>query len=158
MSGKIAGFFDGVCGAANPITGLIDPAKIEVVILLYMATQTAASHLRECSGKLWGDKGIPSSVHVVQEIPDELRITAAGGEPIVPLIQKYYPDDDHKVLFDRHLEKGGTADARYGYAAGGLPLIIHHNTPNNSIALLWSYEDRAVRGLFPRVQRHKEMS
>jgi len=59
-------------------------------------------------------------------------------------------------VFDEHFEKGGTSDAKYGYAAGGLPIVLHHNTPNNSIALLWSYDDRDVVGLFPRVQRHKE--
>jgi hypothetical protein len=37
-----------------------------------------------------------------------------------------------------------------------LPLVLHHNTPNNSICLLWSYEDTQVRGLFPRIKRHKE--
>lgn len=158
MGGKVPAFFDGVCGKTNPVAGLINPAEVEVVILLYMATQTAAAHLRGCSTRLWGEKGIPSSVHVVQEVPDGIRVTAGGGEPVTALIEKYYPDEDHKVLFDRHLEKGGTKDARYGYAAGGLPLVLHHNTPNNSVALLWSYEDRTVRGLFPRVQRHKEMS
>jgi len=59
-------------------------------------------------------------------------------------------------VFNEHFEKGGTSDAKYGYAAGGLPVVLHHNTPNNSIALLWSYDDREVVGLFPRVQRHKE--
>jgi hypothetical protein len=33
--------------------------------------------------------------------------------------------------------------------------VMHHNTPNNSIALLWSYDDTEARGLFPRVRRHK---
>ncbi len=68
------------------------------------------------------------------------------------VIDRYY---DHSV-FNEHFEKGGTSDAKYGYAAGGLPVVLHHNTPNNSIALLWSYDDREVVGLFPRVQRHKE--
>ena len=54
------------------------------------------------------------------------------------------------------MEKGGTDDSKYGFAACGLPLVLHHNTPNNSIALLWSYEDAEYRGLFPRIQRHKE--
>ena len=80
------------------------------------------------------------------------RTASAGGGPIHGLIDRYY---DHSV-FDEHFEKGGTEDAKYGYAAGGLPVVLHHNTPNNSIALLWSYDDRDVVGLFPRVQRHKE--
>src|SRR5947199_10188160 len=27
---------------------------------------------------------------------------------------------------------------RYGFAGGGLPLVLSHNTPNNSIGLLWA--------------------
>lgn len=158
MGGKVPAFFEAVCGGANPVAGLIDPAKVEVVILLYMATQSAADHLRDCSAQLWGTKGIQSSVHVVQEVPAGLRVTADSGESIVALIDKYYRDNDHKVVFDPSFQKGKTKDARYGFAAGGLPLVLHHNTPNNSVALLWSYEDREFRGLFPRVQRHKEMS
>jgi len=54
--------------------------------------------------------------------------------------------------------KRRSSDAKYGYGDCGLPVVLHHNTPNNSLALLWSYDDRAVRGLFPRVQRHKELT
>lgn len=158
MGGKVAAFFDAVCKKSSPVSKLIGPDKVEVVVLLYMATQAAADHLRTCSAQLWGGRGVASSVHVVQEVPDALRVKSDGGEPIADLIQKYYPDEDHEVLFDPHLRRGGTTDARFGYAAGGLPVVLHHNTPNNSIALLWAYEDRSVRGLFPRVQRHKEMS
>jgi hypothetical protein len=123
-----------------------------------MATQAAADHLRGCSTKLWGAKGISSSVHVVQELPESIRTAPGGGQPIVALIDKYYSSNDHAAVFDASFQKGGTKDAKYGFAAGGLPLVLHHNTPNNSIALLWLYEEREFRGLFPRVQRHKEMS
>jgi hypothetical protein len=99
---------------------------------------------------MWAD--IPSRVEIVQLIPDHIHLTKDEATPLAGLIQEYY---DHKV-FTEHFEKGGTTDARYGYAAGGLPLVLHHNTPNNSIALLWSYEERDVCGLFPRVSRHKE--
>lgn len=158
IGGKVSSFFEGVCGGANRVAELIDPTKVEVVILLYKATQSAANHICDCSTRLWGAKGIPSSVHVVQEVPAGLRIVAGSDEPIVALIDKYYSQSDHKVVFDASFEKGGTQDARYGFAAGGLPLVLHHNTPNTPVALLWSYEDREFRGLFPRVQRHKEMS
>jgi len=57
-----------------------------------------------------------------------------------------------------HMQKGKTPDAKYGYGDCGLPVILHHNTPNNSLAILWFYENCTIRGLFPRVQRHKEMS
>src|SRR5207248_2930570 len=98
MGGKVAAFFDAVCKKSSPVSKLIDPGKVDVGLLLYMAAPAAVSHLRSCSTQLWGGRGITSSVHVVQEVPDALRVTSDGGEPIVELIQKYYPDEDHAVL------------------------------------------------------------
>jgi hypothetical protein len=150
----VTDFFADLCDPNKPASKLVDLQDLEVVILLYMATQQACDHLRQASKATWGAKGVRWSVEVVQLLPAWLKMGAGDGNPIQPLVEKYY---DHAV-FDRHFEKGGTDDARYGYAACGLPLVLHHNTPNNSIALLWSYEDKTIRGLFPRVQRHKEMS
>ena len=90
-------------------------------------------------------------MEVVQPLPDSIRLDATNCGDLAGLIDQCY---DHSI-HDEHLQKGGTDDARYGFAAGGLPLVMHHNTPNNSIALLWSYDDTHARGLFPRVRRHK---
>jgi hypothetical protein len=154
MEGKVASFFSDLCNSRNPASKLVDLKRTEVVVLLYMATKQALDHLRKCSQAIWGAKSIPWSVEAVQPLAANFKLAAGDGHAMAPLIEKYY---DHEV-FDRHLEKGGTQDARFGFAACGLPLVLHHNTPNNSIALLWSYEDKKVRGLFPRVRRHKEMT
>ena len=68
--------------------------------------------------------------------------------------QDYYDHD----IYDEHFKRGGAADARYGYGNCGLPIVLYHNSPNNSVALIMSYGDRKFRGLFPRVQRHREMA
>ena len=44
---------------------------------------------------------------------------------------------------------------RLGFADGRLPLVLSHNTPNNSIYLIWAEDGHKVLGLFPRVSRHK---
>jgi hypothetical protein len=154
MEGKIASFFADLCNPKNPASRLVDLERTEVIILLYMATQQALNHLRKCAEALWSPRSIPWSVEAVQPLAADFKIRNGDGNEMIPLIEKYY---DHSV-FDQHLQKGGTNDARYGFAACGLPMVLHHNTPNNSISLLWSYEDRNIRGLFPRVQRHKEMA
>jgi hypothetical protein len=153
IGGKIAKFFRGLKDPAEPVSRLVDLARVEVVILLYMATDQARNHLRACSARLWGEAGVRWSVEVVQFLPGDLRLAPGAGNPVEDLIDGYY---DHDGVWDSHLAKGGTADAKYGYATCGLPLVLHHNTPNNSIVLLWSYEGTRVRGLFPRVKRHKE--
>ena len=55
-------------------------------------------------------------------------------------------------------EKGGEHVKR-GFSDGGLPVVLEHNTPNNSLALLWADtpgRDGAhpMRPLFRRAQRH----
>ncbi|MGQ0502972.1 MAG: phosphoribosyltransferase-like protein [Panacagrimonas sp.] len=50
-------------------------------------------------------------------------------------------------------------DIWYGYKRCGLPLVLEHNTPNNSIALLWASskddtKEHQMRSLFPRRKRH----
>ena len=125
---------------------------MKVVVLLYVATEHARRYLIDRSETVWG-KDV-CSVEIVQLIPEHFRLKDEATDPFCSLLKDYY---DHTV-FDKHFENGGGDTARFGYAGGALPLVLHHNTPNNSIALLWSYEDRAVCGLFPRVQRHKETS
>jgi hypothetical protein len=55
--------------------------------------------------------------------------------------------------------KVGGEKAHYGFSKTGLCLVLEHNTPNNSIALLWAEADksppaRQMRPLFRRRQRH----
>jgi hypothetical protein len=155
-SGKITDFLKDLCDETKPAAKLVDLRQLEVIILLYLATEQAIEHLREASKATWETRGIPCAVEVVQLLPKEIRLVRAGGTTINRLIEhtKYY---DHEI-YDEHFEKGGASDARYGYADCGLPLVLHHNTPNNSVAVLMSYEGLKFRGLFPRIQRHKEMS
>jgi hypothetical protein len=70
------------------------------------------------------------------------------------LIEKYYDD----AIETEPMKKGGD-NARLGFARCALPLVLEHNTPNNSIALLWAETfgesgKHAMRPLFRRRQRH----
>ena len=153
--GKIFSFFSDVC-RGQPAARLIDRSDVEVITLLYMATNQAMDHLEKASRATWGAAGIPYRIDAVQRLPSAIKIAPDSESPIVPLVQhqEYYDPG----IMDPHLEKGSTTDVRFGYAGCGLPLVLHHNTPNNSIALLFSYEDLRFRGLFPRIRRHREMS
>ena len=150
LSGKIAKFHQQVTNPESKISHLVDLKRLQIFILLYMATDQALEHLRKCSDTLWA--GVTITIEIVQRLPKHLRVTSNDSRGLVKIIDRYYDHDIH----DAHMERGRTADSKYGFAACGLPLVLHHNTPNNAIALLWSYEDKKVRGLFPRIRRHKE--
>lgn len=151
--GKVAKFLRALADNTGGIRGLCDPAGVELIILIYMATEQAVGHLRSALAVL--PNGV-NAVHVktVQSLPNKIVLRRAEATEMTPLIDKYYDN----AIFDVHMKKGGNSDGRYGYADCGLPVVLHHNTPNNSIALLWFYDYCQQRGLFPRVQRHREMS
>lgn len=85
------------------------------------------------------------------------------AQRFVPLAKKYFDPDDPTTK-NKHIEEGGT-DASLGFSGCALPLILEHNTPNNSVALLWADTPgsdgsdgaparHAMRPLFHRRQRH----
>jgi hypothetical protein len=70
------------------------------------------------------------------------------------LVEKYYDD----TIETEHIKKGGD-NARLGFGQCALPLVLEHNTPNNTIALLWAETaggpgKHAMRPLFRRRERH----
>ena len=75
-----------------------------------------------------------------------------------------YPDPDLVALLRRCYDPGiedehTRRDIWFGYKQCGLPLVLEHNTPNNSVALLWA-ESKAgatphqMKPLFARRKRH----
>ena len=92
-------------------------------------------------------------------IPASAVIRRGEHQEIDALLEKYYDSNVH--LNSKSLKVGGANDARYGFAECGLPVVIEHNTPNNSLALLWAASDgtppvgdHRMRPLFRRRQRH----
>jgi hypothetical protein len=156
--GKVAKFLRALADEKSPLHRLCDPGGVDVVILIYMATEQAIAHLRDALKDPM--TGVHSTyVQTVQSVPGGIKV-ARGDDAVefTKLIEKYYNQAVDKIVFDVHMQKGKTKDAKYGYADCGLPVILHHNTPNNSLAILWFYENCGLRGLFPRVQRHREMA
>lgn len=88
-------------------------------------------------------------------LPKDLPIDEARCPAFMELVAKYYD----KGIESEHTNIGGTPDVRLGFGACALPLVFEHNTPNNSIALLWAETEgtgdpHAMRPLFRRRQRH----
>lgn len=153
-TGKVAKFLRALADDKNALHKLCAPGGIDLVIIIYMATEQAIEHLRS-SLAAKPTRGVKRfHVETVQSVPARIKVLRGETDEFAKLIEKYYDAS----VFDIHMRKGKTKDAKYGYADCGLPVILHHNTPNNSIALLWFYDKCTPRGLFPRVQRHREMS
>lgn len=126
----------------------------------YIATQKAAEEIpsrheemlaERMNGKEpWFNK-VEFSFGMV--LPESVCVTPQSQPEFWALTQKYYDAS----IEDKHTEVGG-ANVKLGFGGAALPLILEHNTPNNSVALLWAETDGkegvAMRPLFHRRQRH----
>jgi len=84
-------------------------------------------------------------------LPPDVVIDDHCADAALTALNKAYYDAG---IEDKHTKK----DIWYGYKQCGLPLVLEHNTPNNSIALLWaeSKQDATLqmKPLFARRKRH----
>ena len=127
----------------------------------YISTTQAHEALLERTDRAnreWSDRTF-GSINVTQGtlLPASLKLTAGRDDAVIALCEKYYNHD----LYLRLIEHAGEAeqtDLKMGYADCALPLILEHNTPNNSIPLLWAEttgeNGHAMRPLFRRRDRH----
>jgi hypothetical protein len=134
---------------------LVDPSHYEVFLLLYVATRQAIDHIEYWCERFTADRGYkPLQVRVLCVLERDTALTQLPAGPVANLLQnaKYF---DQRVAEDKHIAVGGT-DGRLGFAGCALPVVLSHNTPNNSVYLLWGPEHYDFSGLFPRVSRHRE--
>lgn len=146
--GKLAKFVERVQTSEEWKTVVAFP-KTRLVVVFYVATAQALTNIESGAEILRQKYGIELTVLCVQRIAPDISLNASQTEPMIALIKKYYDP----LAKEKHPEWGG--DVPFGYKEGGLPLVIHHNTPNNSVFVLWAEDSDAVQPLFPRVSRHR---
>lgn len=140
----------------------------ELCIHHYIATKKAeddlTARLQQYQGAAAGPL-MPAAIHLSfgTVMPENFPIDSKGTrfEDFIRLTTNHY---DPKIQ-SRHTGVGGTEHLGLGYGGCALPLILDHNTPNNSVALLWAETEGgptdqaeiptpAMRPLFRRRQRH----
>ena len=104
-------------------------------------------------------KEISASFSTVLPVDLPLDSEASRYNDFISLAHKYYDSE----IETKHTRVGGVSNMSLGFAGCALPVVLEHNTPNNSVALLWAetaggYRDGvtvpAMRPLFRRRQRH----
>lgn len=135
----------------DELSCIIDQAGCDVYSIIYVMTVQARQHLEKTIEDFWEMSNSDCYINPVMVLNDESRFGNPEDNDMKLLVEKYY---DHQI-FDEHFQIGGTYDAKTGFAGCGLPVILSHNTPNDSLFILWSYSEN-FRGLFPRTPRHRE--
>ena len=134
---------------------LVDESHYEVFLLLYVATQRAIDHITYWAERFTSEMGFkPLQLRVLCRIAEAESLSCGWPERLEAILTspRYYD----KRAADSHILIGGTKSAQLGFAACALPVVLSHNTPNNSVYVFWGPESYDFFGLFPRVSRHRE--
>ena len=165
--GKLIRFFESIKTALKVIEndGIFEP-NWKLCVHYYVASAQAKSHIAECLEKeqqfltteVRPETIYPSFGYV---LPADLCLGAAPSrDKAFQAMTNIYYDP---TIETRHTAIGGVNHVGLGFGGCALPLVLEHNTPNNSVALLWAETDghdqggrgvHAMRPLFRRRQRH----
>lgn len=130
---------------------------IEVHVLFCIATEKAKQTIEyELNSflefKQWSNK-ISVKIHLVQLIDNNISDRIRDNKNLIRVISKkdYFIEDS---VISKSFKVGKYKNAPYlGFDECALPVVLSHNTPNNSLPILWQY-NQSFRGLFPRISRH----
>nr|VFK11139.1 MAG: hypothetical protein BECKLPF1236B_GA0070989_10209 [Candidatus Kentron sp. LPFa] len=138
----------------------IDP-NAQIRVHHYMATKQAHDHIENLLAKAKqqreGDwfKDIRPTYGLLFD--EKLPISESEESALWKLTENYY---DPGIESEKHMKASGDIHWKRGYGQCALPMVLEHNTPNNSLALLWAESMNseegvhAMRPLFYRRQRH----
>ena len=162
--GKLIRFKDSVESASEALGGKLFEKSWELCIHHYVASRAAVDaiekRLEEADKVFPQDWNRPMHTSFGMRLPPDLPIDKAPAHyDFIKLTETYYDPE----LETKHTNIGGVNHLGLGYGRCALPLVLEHNTPNNSVALLWAETDGgdqdgvrapAMRPLFRRRQRH----
>lgn len=172
--GKLAKFED-IVQAAKDRLGESFPLADGYTLHIHHYVSTAQAHLALEGRIVEADVKLPSKSFGASAIteglllPDAIRLatidkatrnatlTSPSDGPILDLCERYY---DHALFhrLEKHCREAGQTDMKYGYADCALPVILEHNTPNNSVPMLWAETNGTLgtkmHSLFFRRDRH----
>lgn len=150
--GKINTFFDRLKSMQ------FDVQQIAVHLILYIATEQSIANITEQVHLFTEENGYKDiSIDAIQIVKP---IDWTHNLELSELLKHNYEKCmklEKASYNDKHFKVGGGKVPYYGFGDCSLPLILYHNTPNNSLPILWySWEDQ-VNALFLRITRHKEV-
>ena len=125
----------------------------KIYIALYVATPQALNHLKDEIANYpnppWTEDNTPEVISVMT-IGDHANLVCGRGG-VEYEVDRLFDRLLHKY-YDQSVEDEHKRNVKHGYSQCGLPLVLAHNTPNNSVYLLW--ESKFTEPLFPRYERH----
>lgn len=163
--GKLAKIIEELCkaqeaGKTEHLSALLDPEAdtIQLDILFCMATEKAQKNIEKSLKKYLEDrkevlgKKVECYIHVVQPLEEAISGCIRDDKELNEVLKNpKYLIKEH-VITDAY-KVGKHNNPHLGFDECALPVVLSHNTPNNSLPILWQ-DASEFRGLFPRISRH----
>ena len=164
--GKLKKIIDELCTIGYPERGqkvehlsyLLKPDQdeIQIDILFCIATEKAITNIKNALDAYLAVKETPRKVtytiHVVQVLEDKLSNDIKADKNLVDVLKKEKHFVKEAVL-SKSYAVGKDDNPWLGFDECALPVVLAHNTPNNSLPIIWQDAER-FHGLFPRISRH----
>ena len=160
--GKLKKFNDLVCKARDRLEDEFPIAeKYTLHIHHYVSTQQAHEALEKRvadADQKWPEKSFaPYRITQGLLLPADLKMGGDLDEAMLSICDRYYDDHLYQRLKE-HCDEAGQTSMKRGYADCALPVILEHNTPNNSVSILWAETSgksgHKMTPLFRRRDRH----
>ena len=164
--GKLKKIIDELCAKSHiegdqnieHLSYLLNPNqdKIQIDILFCIATEKARTNIKNNLDEYlksvnWQDK-VEFNIHIIQPLEDKLSNDIKNDKNLVEVLKK----DEHFVkecVISKSYKVGKNDNPWLGFDECALPVVLAHNTPNNSLPIIWQDAER-FHGLFPRISRH----
>lgn len=156
-NGKVHRFIEEVASTQKeaPLTSPDMHVQVHHFLASHSAMENVKRLLAAYEADHAGMRFIPTFSYV---LPKDVVVTAETHSDVASLLQGRYDPGIETI----HTGEG----IALGYKQGGLPLVLDHNTPNNSVATLWArsnltaekyVKEKHMSPLFPRRQRHSDV-
>ena len=161
FGGKLPTFFKVVNG--NPTFKALFTDDFEIHLYFLIATKNALAHI---SGLLdeyvKQNNGMKVKVDCVQTLEEDAKFTSRQEQEAKKMLaiiskERYI---NEPALTKAYKDSYKAGDKRYhlGYRQCALTVVLNHNTPNNSLPIIWQpkrdEEDAPLYPLFYRITRH----
>ena len=131
--------------------------EIQIDILFCIATEKARSNIDKYLNAYLESTGLHAKVrfniHAVQILEDKLANDIKTDKNLVAMLEKDRHFVKESVMHSPSYKVGKHDKPYFGFDECALPVVLAHNTPNNSLPIIWQDAER-FHGLFPRISRH----
>ena len=164
LVGKLCKFAQSVNHASKALGSSPFDDNVSIVVHHYIGTEEVKSRIEAVYKKLRPQLNKLGIININftygMLLPATIKIDSTSDEAFVRLCKEYYND---VIEGDgEHGSQSGITDKMFGYAHCGLPVVLEHNTPNNSLPLIWGDtteidREPIMRPLFRRKERHSDL-